>query len=188
MAPEDDVGTASATAPRVDWTDEDVARHWDAVASKYVRENDRVKDAHSQRFEVAVPRLALEPHSRVLDISSRDCESEDHIRRIAPEAYVVHAATSMSRRPTPAEGPPEEDRELLAPALRRWRVRPHPLARNPGARGRPGGFPPRTAPGRESQGDPRPQLPSGDLGAALPDLHGTPRWPRGGSASIPIIA
>jgi SAM-dependent methyltransferase len=94
MAPEDDVGTAGAAAPRVAWTDEDVARHWDAVASKYVRENDRVKDAHSQRFEVAVPRLALEPHSRVLDISSRDCESEDHIRRIAPEAYVVHAEIS----------------------------------------------------------------------------------------------
>lgn len=109
-APADDVRPAGPTGPtrltgltghaetaetRFPWTDEDVARHWDSVASRYVLENDRVKAAHTQRFEVAVPRLALAPHSRVLDVSSRDCESEDHIRRIAPEARVVHAEVSQ---------------------------------------------------------------------------------------------
>ncbi|MGQ9590226.1 MAG: class I SAM-dependent methyltransferase [Planctomycetota bacterium] len=85
---------ARARAERNPWSDADVARHWDRVAEVYAAENLRVAEAHAQRFEVAVPLLELAPGSRVLNVSSRDCEAEDFIRRACPEADVVHAEIS----------------------------------------------------------------------------------------------
>ncbi len=77
------------------WSDADVERHWDRVAESYVEENRRVGPAHAQRFEVAVPLLELAPGCRLLNISSRDCEAEDHIRRACPEVKIVHAEISQ---------------------------------------------------------------------------------------------
>lgn len=77
------------------WTDADVERHWDRVAERYVEENRRVGRAHAQRFEVAVPLLRLSPGLRVLNVSSRDCEAEDFIRRACGEVEIVHAEISQ---------------------------------------------------------------------------------------------
>ncbi len=82
---------ASAANP---WSDGDVERHWDSVAEIYVRENERVREAHAQRFEVAVPRLELFPGARVLNVSSRDAEAEDHIRRASADVETIHAEIS----------------------------------------------------------------------------------------------
>jgi SAM-dependent methyltransferase len=64
------------------------------VAEVYVRENDRVREAHAQRFLVAAGRLDLFPRARVLNVSSRDAEAEDHLRRECPDVEVVHAEIS----------------------------------------------------------------------------------------------
>ena len=77
------------------WTDADVERHWDSVASIYLRENGRVQETHSQRFVVAVGRLELFPKAQVLNVSSRDAEAEEHLRRACPEVEVVHAEISQ---------------------------------------------------------------------------------------------
>jgi len=94
MARADGAAVARASL-RNPWRDADVERHWDSVAAAYVRENERVRDAHAQRFDVAVARLALFPRARVLNISSRDAEAEDHLRRACPDADVIHAEVSQ---------------------------------------------------------------------------------------------
>ena len=76
------------------WSDADVERHWDSVADIYVRENERVSETHAQRFKIGVGRLQLFPRARVLNVSSRDAEAEDHIRRLYPDVEVVHAEIS----------------------------------------------------------------------------------------------
>jgi SAM-dependent methyltransferase len=65
------------------------------VAGIYVRENQRVRETHAQRFEVAVPRLALFPGARVLNVSSRDCEAEDFLKHACANLEVDHAEISQ---------------------------------------------------------------------------------------------
>lgn len=77
------------------WTDEDVARHWDRVASIYVDANSDVQDAHDQRFVWSVPELRLVPGCRVLNISSRDCGAHPHLMAACPSADVTHAEISQ---------------------------------------------------------------------------------------------
>jgi SAM-dependent methyltransferase len=76
------------------WSDAEVERHWNLVADIYVRENQRVQETHAQRFEVAAERLELFPRARVLNISSRDAEAEDYLRRVCPDVEVLHAEIS----------------------------------------------------------------------------------------------
>jgi SAM-dependent methyltransferase len=94
MSPADTGSGIAAAPPRNPWSDKDVERHWDSVASSYVRENARVNEAHVQRFDVAVEHLDLFPHARVLNVSSRDGEADDHLRRVCPEVEVLHAEIS----------------------------------------------------------------------------------------------
>ncbi len=80
--------------PQGDWSDSEVEAHWDAVAEIYVDSNNRVKDAHDQRFEMSVRRLELYPGCRVLNVSSRDCEADDYVRSAVCNAQVVNAEIS----------------------------------------------------------------------------------------------
>lgn len=81
-------------AYRNSWSDIDVARHWDRVASIYVDANKDVEDTHVQRFKEAVKHLDLVPGCRVLNVSSRDCEADDYICRACPGADVLNAEIS----------------------------------------------------------------------------------------------
>ena len=76
------------------WSDRDVEAHWDSVTHKYVSENDKVKHAHDQRFKESVLHLNLQSGHSVLNISSRDAEADDYIRRAEPEAEVVNLEIS----------------------------------------------------------------------------------------------
>ncbi|HDR67724.1 MAG TPA: SAM-dependent methyltransferase [Bacteroidaceae bacterium] len=76
------------------WTDKEVEAHWDRVAEIYVRENERVKATHDQRFREAVCYLELFEGCRVLNITSRDCEANDYIRSACESSEVVNAEIS----------------------------------------------------------------------------------------------
>lgn len=76
------------------WSDQDVETHWDRVASIYVKENNKVKTAHDQRFRETVIHLDLKPGFRVLNITSRDCEANDIILKKEPSAKVLNAEIS----------------------------------------------------------------------------------------------
>ncbi|MGW8315744.1 MAG: methyltransferase domain-containing protein [Bacteroidales bacterium] len=80
--------------PRNDWSDRDVEAHWDKVASVYVRENERVREVHDQRFTESVQFLKLEEGRRVLNVSSRDGVATDYILRENPDCEVWNAEIS----------------------------------------------------------------------------------------------
>lgn len=56
--------------PRNSWKDSEVEAHWDAVAPVYVKENERVKEAHDQRFKESVRSLQLKDGLKILNITS----------------------------------------------------------------------------------------------------------------------
>ncbi len=76
------------------WTDSEVEQHWDSVAPIYVKENNKVKDAHDQRFAESMKHLQLFAGCRTLNISSRDCEANDYILKAQPDAQVLNAEIS----------------------------------------------------------------------------------------------
>ena len=84
----------SSGYPEHSWTDEDVARHWDSVASIYVDANADVSEAHDQRFVWAMPELQLFPGCRVLNISSRDCGAQPYLMKTCSSVKVTHAEIS----------------------------------------------------------------------------------------------
>lgn len=77
------------------WTDKEVEAHWDNVADIYVAENNKVKDTHDQRFRETVHHLRLEPGMKVLNITSRDAEADDYIRRANRDVEVINAEISQ---------------------------------------------------------------------------------------------
>lgn len=77
------------------WSDLEVEKHWDSVSSIYVKENNKVKDAHDQRFKEAIKHLDLFNDCRVLNISSRDCEADDYIKRENQSSHVINAEISQ---------------------------------------------------------------------------------------------
>ncbi|OGV65288.1 MAG: hypothetical protein A2283_05740 [Lentisphaerae bacterium RIFOXYA12_FULL_48_11] len=84
----------SSGYPEHPWTDADVARHWDSVASIYVDANSGVSDTHDQRFVWSMPELQLFPGCRVLNISSRDCGAHSFLLRTCSSLNVTHAEIS----------------------------------------------------------------------------------------------
>lgn len=76
------------------WTDREVEAHWDRVADIYVKENDRVKSTHDQRFRESISWLGLGQGMKVLNITSRDAEAGDYIHRDHPDARVINAEIS----------------------------------------------------------------------------------------------
>ncbi len=85
------------------WSDREVEAHWDSVADIYIAENEKVRNAHVQRFLETVRHLDLTPGHKVLNVSSRDCEAEDFITEACPEAEVVHAEISSGLMRVAAE-------------------------------------------------------------------------------------
>jgi 2-polyprenyl-3-methyl-5-hydroxy-6-metoxy-1,4-benzoquinol methylase len=79
---------------RQKWHDKDVEAHWDRVSSIYISENNKVKDAHDQRFRETVKHLLPGPGLKILNITSRDCEADDYIKKVMPDAEVVNAEIS----------------------------------------------------------------------------------------------
>lgn len=77
------------------WTDQDVEHHWDSVASIYIEENNKVKNAHDQRFTQSLEPLQIKPGHRILNITSRDAEANDYILKAAAEVEVVNAEISQ---------------------------------------------------------------------------------------------
>lgn len=76
------------------WTDREVEAHWDRVAGIYVKENDRVKGTHDQRFRETMHYLALKPGMKMLNITSRDGEASDYILLQEPTSQVINAEIS----------------------------------------------------------------------------------------------
>lgn len=76
------------------WTDNEVEAHWDSVADVYVKENERVKEAHDQRFKESIAHLNLIDEDVILNISSRDCEANDYIKAKNSHCMVVNAEIS----------------------------------------------------------------------------------------------
>ncbi|MBN1119238.1 MAG: class I SAM-dependent methyltransferase [Bacteroidales bacterium] len=77
------------------WSDKDVETHWDSVSDIYIRENNKVKSAHDQRFLETIKHLELQKEHKVLNITSRDCEANDYIKKTEPEADVLNAEISQ---------------------------------------------------------------------------------------------
>jgi ubiquinone/menaquinone biosynthesis C-methylase UbiE len=76
------------------WTDRDVADHWDKVSHIYSNENNKVKKAHNQRFTETLKYINLTPNSKILNISSRDCELVDYILKKDGSAEIINAEIS----------------------------------------------------------------------------------------------
>lgn len=76
------------------WKDSEVEAHWDRVADIYVKENERVKGTHDQRFRESITYLDLKPGMKVLNITSRDAEATDYILKAQPGCEVINAEIS----------------------------------------------------------------------------------------------
>ncbi|MCK9271442.1 MAG: class I SAM-dependent methyltransferase [Bacteroidales bacterium] len=79
---------------RQKWHDREVEAHWDKVAAIYIAENNKVKDAHDQRFRETVKHLAPAAGLKILNITSRDCEADDYLRTAMPDAEITNAEIS----------------------------------------------------------------------------------------------
>lgn len=80
---------------RNSWRDSDVELHWDKVADIYVRENNKVKGVHDQRFRESMQKLEINEGMRVLNISSRDAEANDYITKYDSSIEVINAEISL---------------------------------------------------------------------------------------------
>lgn len=77
------------------WSDKDVEAHWDRVADIYVKENNKVKSTHDQRFQEGVKHLSIESGMKILNITSRDAEATDYILKEQPVVEVINAEISL---------------------------------------------------------------------------------------------
>lgn len=77
------------------WTDQNVENHWDAVAHIYISENNKVKDAHDQRFSFSVPHLKLHAGLSLLNITSRDGEAATYLQKAEPGISILNAEISQ---------------------------------------------------------------------------------------------
>jgi len=76
------------------WTDREVEAHWDSVSEIYVKENEKVKGTHDQRFLKSLLHLQMKPGMKILNITSRDAEATDYITREEPTCKVINAEIS----------------------------------------------------------------------------------------------
>jgi 2-polyprenyl-3-methyl-5-hydroxy-6-metoxy-1,4-benzoquinol methylase len=77
------------------WTDTDVEKHWDSVAHIYVSENNKVQDAHDQRFTFSIPYLKLQKGLSVLNITSRDGEAAEYLIKAQAGLKIINAEISQ---------------------------------------------------------------------------------------------
>jgi SAM-dependent methyltransferase len=86
-----------------------VEAFWSAVAEHAYEDAHETLDAtHVQRFRISVPRLALPPRGRLLNLWSRQGEAVPFLRERFPDAAMVHAEISrvmlrQARERFPAE-------------------------------------------------------------------------------------
>lgn len=76
------------------WSDKEVEKHWDSVAEIYVKENERVKRVHSQRFDETLKLFDFKEGQKILNITSRDCEADDYICTQIKNVEIIHAEIS----------------------------------------------------------------------------------------------
>ncbi len=76
------------------WTDRDVEAHWDRVSNIYISENNKVKNAHDQRFNESLKHLRTETARNILNITSRDAEADVFLKKANPKVKVTHAEIS----------------------------------------------------------------------------------------------
>ena len=76
------------------WSDREVEEHWDRVAHMYVDENDKVQDAHDQRFRVALEHMSLSAGMKLLNITSRDCGAVPAIEQACEGIEIINAEIS----------------------------------------------------------------------------------------------
>ncbi len=76
------------------WTDSDVEAHWDRVASIYIEENDKLKDTHDQRFVESIEYLQLKAGQKIINITSRDCEANDYVKKKGQNIDVINTEIS----------------------------------------------------------------------------------------------
>jgi len=82
--------------PKNKWTDKQVEEHWDKVAHKYVKENNKVKYAHDQRFRKMLELFPPLPSgAKILNITSRDAEASIFLQRTYPGIRVINAEISQ---------------------------------------------------------------------------------------------
>lgn len=96
------------------WTDREVEAHWDAVADRYVAENDRVSQAHDQRFMRGVTLLEPKAGDRILNITSRDAGADPALRQACPQVRVVHAEISAGLMRVAATRNPKLEQHKLS--------------------------------------------------------------------------
>ena len=89
------------------WSDKEVEAHWDSVAGIYIRENDKLKYAHEQRFRETIRYLDLPGVKKILNVTSRDCQAEDFIREVSAGVQIIHAEISGELMKVAAERRPE---------------------------------------------------------------------------------
>ena len=89
------------------WSDKEVEAHWDSVAGIYIRENDKLKYAHEQRFRETIRYLDLPGVKKILNVTSRDCQAEDFIREVSGVVQIIHAEISGELMKVAAERRPE---------------------------------------------------------------------------------
>jgi len=77
------------------WTDQEVEQHWDRVASIYIDENNKVKNAHDQRFVQSLEPLQMKSGQRILNITSRDAEANDYLLKALADIEVINAEISQ---------------------------------------------------------------------------------------------
>jgi len=77
------------------WTDFDVEAHWNSVSSIYISENNKVKNAHDQRFTESLKHLKLGTAHKVLNISSRDAEADSFLKKANPSLRIINAEISQ---------------------------------------------------------------------------------------------
>jgi ubiquinone/menaquinone biosynthesis C-methylase UbiE len=85
----------SQKSDKNNWNDSDVEDHWDSVAHIYVKENEKVQDAHDQRFKYAVPYLNLKYGMSILNITSRDGEAAEYLKNAVPDIEIINAEISQ---------------------------------------------------------------------------------------------
>lgn len=77
------------------WSDKDVEKHWDNVAGIYIAENNKVKKAHDQRFHFSIQKLKPISSDCILNVSSRDGEAAEFIRKHNSSIRITNAEISQ---------------------------------------------------------------------------------------------
>lgn len=77
------------------WKDRDVGLFWDKVSNLYIQENKKVSKLHNQRFTRMVSFIKPLPNLKILNITSRDSETDDYLKNYLPKVKIINAEISQ---------------------------------------------------------------------------------------------